>query len=259
MLVPALFTRMSRRPSRRAASSTMARHASGSARSKLSETASSSRAATAFLAASRPATATAAPACASARAMARPMPPLPPVTSAAFPDRLKLFDKATDSTQPSLVPRRRRLDRPGGLGVDPLEILQVLPDLGVAQALVWHRDVVVLLEHRLCVGIGRQHFLRLLQPAREPCAAAPLADAGQVGAELAPFADRVAGEALALEGELAGDRIGVGRRRRRGHVVVLEVLRRRLGRGRDEADRSLDRKSTRLNSSHLGISYAVFC
>src|SRR5437899_12585602 len=24
-------------------------------------------------------------------------------------------------------------------------------------------------------------------------------------------------------------------------------------------DRSLDRKSTRLNSSHLGISYAVFC
>src|SRR5205814_9804353 len=27
----------------------------------------------------------------------------------------------------------------------------------------------------------------------------------------------------------------------------------------DRALRSLDRKSTRLNSSHLGISYAVFC
>src|SRR5262245_64067219 len=26
-----------------------------------------------------------------------------------------------------------------------------------------------------------------------------------------------------------------------------------------DEDRSLDRKSTRLNSSHLGISYAVFC
>src|SRR5205814_1495641 len=29
--------------------------------------------------------------------------------------------------------------------------------------------------------------------------------------------------------------------------------------GREEKIRSLDRKSTRLNSSHLGISYAVFC
>src|SRR5205814_8049590 len=29
--------------------------------------------------------------------------------------------------------------------------------------------------------------------------------------------------------------------------------------GRDEADTGSDRKSTRLNSSHLGISYAVFC
>src|SRR5262245_16917678 len=29
--------------------------------------------------------------------------------------------------------------------------------------------------------------------------------------------------------------------------------------GAVEVERSLDRKSTRLNSSHLGISYAVFC
>src|SRR5947199_6341974 len=28
---------------------------------------------------------------------------------------------------------------------------------------------------------------------------------------------------------------------------------------RDRQGRNLDRKSTRLNSSHLGISYAVFC
>src|SRR5256885_3910916 len=29
--------------------------------------------------------------------------------------------------------------------------------------------------------------------------------------------------------------------------------------GRERADRNTDRKSTRLNSSHLVISYAVFC
>src|SRR5437773_4462267 len=34
---------------------------------------------------------------------------------------------------------------------------------------------------------------------------------------------------------------------------------RRLGRGRPPGDRVLDRKSTRLNSSHITISYAVFC
>src|SRR5262245_51147958 len=39
------------------------------------------------------------------------------------------------------------------------------------------------------------------------------------------------------------------------HVVVVECLAELLGR----IDLGLDRKSTRLNSSHLGISYAVFC
>src|SRR2546430_6500996 len=33
----------------------------------------------------------------------------------------------------------------------------------------------------------------------------------------------------------------------------------RPGRGRDVAIREVDRKSTRLNSSHSQISYAVFC
>src|SRR5947199_1305079 len=32
-----------------------------------------------------------------------------------------------------------------------------------------------------------------------------------------------------------------------------------VGQGRTLADANGDRKSTRLNSSHLGISYAVFC
>src|SRR5437899_6516378 len=38
----------------------------------------------------------------------------------------------------------------------------------------------------------------------------------------------------------------------------VEVSRVRIGGERRESQRS-DRKSTRLNSSHLGISYAVFC
>src|ERR1035438_10681500 len=59
---------------------------------------------------------------------------------------------------------------------------------------------------------------------------------------------------------------------RRGHApVVLERVAYRAGqlfeahrqscrcRGRFGASEGLDRKSTRLNSSHLGISYAVFC
>src|SRR5438477_6045025 len=32
-----------------------------------------------------------------------------------------------------------------------------------------------------------------------------------------------------------------------------------VGRGRGITERGLDRKSTRLNSSHMSISYAVFC
>src|SRR5262245_65216556 len=53
------------------------------------------------------------------------------------------------------------------------------------------------------------------------------------------------------------------RRDEPGRQRVVEV--RRLGVAarvvvhEDHAARALDRKSTRLNSSHLGISYAVFC
>src|SRR5436853_2102329 len=45
---------------------------------------------------------------------------------------------------------------------------------------------------------------------------------------------------------------GLGRRRRWTRI-------RPLGSPRQVEDRLVDRKSTRLNSSHLGISYAVFC
>src|SRR2546427_1527619 len=42
-----------------------------------------------------------------------------------------------------------------------------------------------------------------------------------------------------------------------GPVAALEERRRRFG--REPLERSEDRKSTRLNSSHSQISYAVFC
>src|SRR5437773_8825759 len=49
-----------------------------------------------------------------------------------------------------------------------------------------------------------------------------------------------------------------GRGRRRDQHQTLEVWRSARG-PQDDRDGSLDRKSTRLNSSHITISYAVFC
>src|SRR5258705_5446274 len=44
-------------------------------------------------------------------------------------------------------------------------------------------------------------------------------------------------------------------------MTSIDTSKRRCGVGRadDEGQSLRDRKSTRLNSSHLGISYAVFC
>src|SRR5258705_6024482 len=61
-------------------------------------------------------------------------------------------------------------------------------------------------------------------------------------------------DALPISAFLAANHLGAGRRR----------LLRGPGRGRRRVCRAQrqspgDRKSTRLNSSHLGISYAVFC
>src|SRR2546430_11394939 len=62
------------------------------------------------------------------------------------------------------------------------------------------------------------------------------------GAGRAERADRT-------EGEGEGEGGGSGRRRRRRHLGVGDAAARIVG----------DRKSTRLNSSHSQISYAVFC
>src|SRR3712207_8614688 len=57
------------------------------------------------------------------------------------------------------------------------------------------------------------------------------------------------GERLAGDDEEGG--FGPQRLERLGQVGAVHV--------RDEVDAELDRKSTRLNSSHANISYAVFC
>ena len=93
-LVPALFTRMSRRPQRRTASATSASTDSSLQTSTVSAIASvpsacRSRTAALDFSALRAATTTRAPALASPRAMPRPMPPFPPVTIATFAMQVK--------------------------------------------------------------------------------------------------------------------------------------------------------------------------
>src|SRR5438105_10504579 len=62
---------------------------------------------------------------------------------------------------------------------------------------------------------------------------------------------------LSLHDALPISPVPRGRRRRAGGLRGAPSTRRRYL--RDEAERHADRKSTRLNSSHEWISYAVFC
>src|SRR5207249_11460578 len=69
--------------------------------------------------------------------------------------------------------------------------------------------------------------------------------------------DAIAGGDVAADVGLAGtdvDHVGIGRRHDKGanglHRLIVE--------DRPPVDPAVDRKSTRLNSSHVSISYAVF-
>src|SRR5690349_17489963 len=94
--MPALLTRMSSRPCAFIVFAIRARHDSSFSTSTgmalaLAPAFSICLTASAFLAASRPATTMVAPARAMPSAMPRPMPPLPPVTTATLPVRSKRF------------------------------------------------------------------------------------------------------------------------------------------------------------------------
>src|SRR5437867_5555346 len=77
--------------------------------------------------------------------------------------------------------------------------------------------------------------------------------AGRARFARAFYAERIAGrrDRTVVEPDLGH---AVGTR----HFVIHERAVEKLARGR-VVDRMLDRKSTRLNSSHRTISYAVFC
>src|SRR5438477_3501262 len=114
-----------------------------------------------------------------------------------------------------------------------------------------------------CLGAGMDGYLvKPIQPTalldaieriaaeREPPAAA--ADRGAVAADGAELLEQVGGDARLL-GEIAELFV-------RESGKHLAALRQAIGSRDAEAfGREIDRKSTRLNSSHMSISYAVFC
>src|SRR5688572_10390492 len=113
MLMPAALTRMSGGPNGRAASAAMVRSSARSARSMTSAAARPPLAAMPRLAVSssasrRAARTIVAPASASANAISRPMPELPPVTSATRPSRLKMAGAGMDG--PSAGDRLAQLE-----------------------------------------------------------------------------------------------------------------------------------------------------
>src|SRR5690606_40677592 len=77
---------------------------------------------------------------------------------------------------------------------------------------------------------------------------------------LFPYTTLFRSPGLARRGRPASRRGAAGARPRTGHAVAPTVARRHAhaGAGADAVVRR-DRKSTRLNSSHVKISYAVFC
>src|SRR5690606_41495125 len=89
-----------------------------------------------------------------------------------------------------------------------------------------------------------------------------LHDALPIYGVVAVAIDRDLGRAVAVpmeEPEGVGERRPLGRREERAPPVERALEARGEGRAIRDVHRLLDRKSTRLNSSHVKISYAVFC
>src|SRR5205814_3178386 len=63
---------------------------------------------------------------------------------------------------------------------------------------------------------------------------------------------------LAAAGPIGADEIGVAKTADRVSAILFQPAP-QITAGKAQEHGGADRKSTRLNSSHLGISYAVFC
>src|SRR5262245_22009434 len=100
-------------------------------------------------------------------------------------------------------------------------------------------------------------FMRRCLKPRQQEAATAVGEQGALARDL--LDDRALGDVVPLDVAPAVDEDRALRRLVRVDVEVDGQLR-QAGRGRDGGGvLGGDRKSTRLNSSHLGISYAVFC
>src|SRR3712207_8931235 len=97
---------------------------------------------------------------------------------------------------------------------------------------------------------------RPLSRSRQP--AAPPPRPRQAGPAPRPQAGRLRVFALAPPREELYRRIDA-RAEAHFRAGLVEEVRELLARGAPEESSALDRKSTRLNSSHANISYAVFC
>src|SRR5690606_41710695 len=99
-----------------------------------------------------------------------------------------------------------------------------------------------------------------LAPPSDPPAFSLFCERRPPRSPLFPYTTLFRSQPHALHGQLQ-PRLLLGRSARVGErgVVADQVLGRDDGRFAAAADVARDRKSTRLNSSHVKISYAVFC
>src|SRR5215467_12128679 len=181
----------------------------------------------------RPKTTTCAPSLAKSSAVARPMPVPPPATMATLPSSAAMIDAPAEGLHGT--GRTPRLPRraPGGAEV--------------------HEGLIVVIG----APCGNERFrelpdglvaARLLEPARAKEDAAE--DAAHVGVH-------EGGVLVVGEGEDGSRRVAADPRHAPEDGAIVGEPPRVAGH-RLACD-AVDRKSTRLNSSHLVISYAVFC
>src|SRR5205814_8262826 len=104
------------------------------------------------------------------------------------------------------------------------------------------------------------HWTRFSAPPSPPQSTPPFPYTTLFRSEIGPFTDQRLGirRGLSKDGRAAEDK-EPGEHDAKSDHVVLPAGEYRCARSLASTFVLRDRKSTRLNSSHLGISYAVFC